>query len=205
MTPEQARLELEARKRAWSAPPEPLREMVEALKRADLWERLAALRRYARDNRAWFEWLSRALGRLWAQNPSGFADAVREGLDALARRPDVQSPLLYLERVAAKALEGRSGPGEPSDLPEDALAFKRHGVPLASGEVAEYVSLSANGRDVIVRHRGALKMVDREAAYARLVRQGLVPKPESRDEEQELDPFLDGLVKKLVRDVWGEA
>lgn len=102
MDPEEAR--------AWAAAARPERipppahteagaAAVRALRDAGLWERVAALRRHARDWRAWQDWLhgpiAREFGRLGARE---FVAAVREALEGLASRPDLARPLIWLER-----------------------------------------------------------------------------------------------------------
>ena len=165
--------------------PEVPGEMVRLLKERDLWTELARLRRYARDERAWFSWLAGPIARLWQSNPEGFPEALAEALAALARRPEVREPLTYVEAVARKRLtpngeatRSEEDPAaralrllregqEPSD--EDlAELFRQHGVPTKAG-VGRYNGMSADGEWVYARLGGDIIAVSRREAIRRLV------------------------------------
>ncbi|APD09731.1 hypothetical protein [Thermus brockianus] len=165
--------------------PEPPEAMVRALKEAGVWERLASLRRYARDQRAWLEWLAGPLAALWRGNPEAFPAAIGEALDALASRPEVKDPLSYLLAVARKRLtpngeaaRGEEAPAaralrllregqEPSgeDLVE---LLRQRGVPTKAG-LGRYNGMSADGEWVYARLGGDIIAVSRREAIRRLV------------------------------------
>lgn len=156
----------------WQAPPEPPREMVRALVDAGVWERFSALRRYARDGRAWMEWLAGPVADLWRRAGARFPEAVARALDVLARRPDVSSPLTYVERVMVRELEGEAKPQNgqaTSDEDPRVAALRQHGVPFADGTMGRYYARSANSSDIIAAHpeRG-LVLIEIASAYARL-------------------------------------
>lgn len=165
--------------------PEPPEEMVRALKGAGVWERLASLRRYARDQRAWLEWLAGPLAAMWRSAREPFPTAIGEALDALAAKPEVRDPLSYLLAVARKKLtvngetsQSEEDPAaralrllregqEPSD--EDlAEAFRRYGVPTKAG-VGRYNGLSSDGEWVYARVNGDIIAVSKREAVRRLV------------------------------------
>ncbi|WP_236682898.1 hypothetical protein [Thermus filiformis] len=75
-----------------------------ALREAGLWERFSSLRRYARDWGLWQEWLHGPIARHYERlGEATFVQAVREALEGLATRPDLQRPLLWFEKVLQKA------------------------------------------------------------------------------------------------------
>ncbi len=146
---------------AMAQAPEAPAEMVRALKEAGVWDRLVPLRRYARDQRAWFSWLAGPLATMWRANPGAFPAAIGGALDALAAKPEVRDPLSYLLAVARKRLGPPPGAApseetpaaralrllregqEPSD--EDLVELLRQrGVPTRAG-VGRYNGLSSDG------------------------------------------------------------
>lgn len=164
--------------------PEPPEAMVRALRDAGVWERLASLRRYARDQRAWLEWLAGPLAAMWRSAPEAFPAAIGEALDALASRPEVRDPLSYLLAVARKRLpNGEARPSEedpaaralrllregqtPSDEDMAAL-FRQRGVPTKAG-LGAFGGLSVNGEWVYARLNGEIIAVSRHEAARRLV------------------------------------
>lgn len=160
MTREEALEELAKRKRP-APPPEVPKGMVLALREAGLWERLYALRRYARDNRAWQEWLALTLGPLWrATTPDAFTKALAEALDALVRRPEVSRPLGYLEAILRRALVGGEEPGvapkEPVPVGQPAYSLVdleklfRDGVPFLDGVIGLYDGVVGTGANMKV-------------------------------------------------------
>ncbi len=170
-------------RRVMAHTPEAPGEMVRLLKEKDLWPELARLRRYARDERAWFSWLSGPLAAAWRSNPEGFPEAVAEALGALARRPEVREPLTYVEaiirkRLAPKAAEAQEDPANralrllregqtPSDEDMAAL-FRQRGVPTKAG-LGAFGGLSVNGEWVYARLNGEIIAVSRHEAARRLV------------------------------------
>ena len=167
--------------------PEPPEEMVRALKGAGIWERLASLRRYARDQRAWLEWLAGPLAAMWRSAPEAFPAAIGEALDALASRPEVKDPLSYLLAVARKRLtpngeaRGEEAPAaralrllqtgqEPSD--EDLVELLRQrGVPTKAG-LGRYNGMSADGEWVYARVNGDIIAVSKREVVRRLMESG---------------------------------
>lgn len=168
--------------------PEPPEEMVRALRGAGIWERLASLRRYARDQRAWLEWLAGPLAAMWRSAPEAFPAAIAEALDALASRPEVKDPLSYLLAVARKRLapsgeaaRGEEAPAaralrllqtgqEPSD--EDLVELLRQrGVPTKAG-LGRYNGMSADGEWVYARVNGDIIAVSKREAARRLMESG---------------------------------
>lgn len=147
--------------------PEPPPEMIRALKETGAWERLTPLRRYARDQRAWFSWLAGPLASLWRSNPEAFTTAIGGALDAVAAKPEVRDPLSYLlavarkklaadgeaarsgEDPAARALRLLRGGQEPSDG-DLAELLRQRGVPTKAG-VGRYNGLSSDGEWVYAR------------------------------------------------------
>lgn len=104
MTPDEARTALEEHApRRFPPPPQVPGEMVRALRDAGLWERFNALRRYARDNRSWHEWLAGPVAAHWRRLGDTFPQALGEALDGLASRPDLNRPLIWLERQLERA------------------------------------------------------------------------------------------------------
>ncbi|WP_153185520.1 hypothetical protein, partial [Thermus scotoductus] len=90
MTPDEARTALQERiPQRIPPPPQVPGEMVRELREAGLWERFSALRRYARDTRAWHEWLAGPVAAQWRRLGSGFAPALRGALEGMASRPDL--------------------------------------------------------------------------------------------------------------------
>lgn len=162
MSREEALAELVQRRRP-APPPEVPGSMVLALREAGLWERLSALRRHARDSRAWQEWLAGTLGALWSSaTPDAFTRGVAEALDALARRPDVARPFGYVEAILRKALgRGEAEPakeaasnGEAVEYSQEALEeLLRDGVPFLDGTLGIYDGLvgTGPGTKVVVR------------------------------------------------------
>lgn len=168
--------------------PEPPEEMVRALRGAGIWERLASLRRYARDQRAWLEWLAGPLAAMWRSAPEAFPAAIGEALDALASRPEVKDPLSYLLAVARKRLvpsgeaaRGEEAPAaralrllqtgqEPSD--EDLVELLRQrGVPTKAG-LGRYNGMSADGEWVYARVNGDIIAVSKREVVRRLMESG---------------------------------
>lgn len=181
LSPEDARAEAAMRQR-WQVP-EPPREMVRALVDAGVWQRLAQLRRYARDGRAWQEWLAGPLATTWRSAPEAFPGAIGEALDALASRPEVRDPLSYLLAVARKRLNGLASPSEEDpaaralrllregQIPSDedmAELFRRRGVPTKAG-LGAFGGLSVNGEWVYARLNGEIIAVSRHEAARRFV------------------------------------
>ncbi|TFU25622.1 helix-turn-helix domain-containing protein [Thermus tengchongensis] len=104
MTPDEARTALQERiPQRIPPPPQVPGEMVRELREAGLWERFSALRRYARDTRAWHEWLAGPVAAQWRRLGSGFAPALRGALEGMASRPDLARPLIWLERQLERA------------------------------------------------------------------------------------------------------
>lgn len=153
LTREEALAEMALRQRRLGPPPRPPAEMVRALREAGVWERLAALRRRATDDRAWQEWLAGPLAALWRRtSPGAFASALEEALLALARRPDVQSPFLYLEKILRSRLGEAAPPPpqEPAPPTGEDLHLLEEGVPLPDGTLGILDMVA--GANVFVRH-----------------------------------------------------
>ncbi|RTG93475.1 hypothetical protein CSW44_10985, partial [Thermus scotoductus] len=99
---------------AWEArrmdrlPPPPHTEdgalAVRALREAGLWDRFKSLRRFAKDRRAWDEWLHGPVARHFRRlGGEVFVRAVGQALEGLASRPDLNRPILWLERQLERA------------------------------------------------------------------------------------------------------
>lgn len=147
MTREEALAEV-ARWRRPAPPPQAPEGMVRTLVEAGVWERLLSLRRYARDNRAWQEWLAGPLAAFWrAATPEAFTRALAEALEVLARRPDVGRPFGYLERI----LQERLAPPPVAEPPP--VAYSREelepllapGVPLRNGRLGRFLDFVGTG------------------------------------------------------------
>lgn len=164
LTRDQALTEMELRRR-WASPPEIDRAMVQALREAGIWEDLAALRRYARDGRAWHEWLAGPVQDMYRRAPGAFAEGVRTAIQALRRKPDARDPFRYFEAVLSSALQG--APVQET-RPGDEEAILRGGIPLQDGRIGRYIGPSVNGVDVLVSGPdGDIVKVPRAAAIER--------------------------------------